>query len=283
MATKPLRRHLRRKPCPRDRVFTRRLIPRKLVPVSAPASLSGNAPRGSFLPSSRHLHFTVNWNRSTRPCLSGANDNNDPFRAYGLSILTPSPSVGHTPRPPSAQEEEKTRRRGTTTSLERGVRSYCFPLHRRTARPRVEVGYVPQECANLVRLVFFTSSTTSHISFRFQNRRQAMRNTHRQSGSVRGPGSDNPQGAHHSRSSRSASIPSNVSTVPMPPHRPGSVSANPHQTAYIPSPHTETAYSSVSHMSHPQQGVSGQYRPSSRNRDGIDDRHDGGSSRRSRV
>jgi len=40
----------------------------------------------------------------------------------------------------------------------------------------------------------------SHPFVRFQNKRQRMRNTHRQSASIRGPGSSNPSDAHYSGS-----------------------------------------------------------------------------------
>ena len=131
--------------------------------------------------------------------------------------------------------------------------------------------------------IFYIIDRASHISFRFQNKRQSMRNTHRQTASVRGPGSDNPVGAHHSGSSRTASNPPNVSTVPMPPHRPSSVSTNPHQATYIPPSPTDPTYFSLSRTSQPQQGASGQYRSPSRNRENFDDYYDGGGSRRNRV
>lgn len=131
--------------------------------------------------------------------------------------------------------------------------------------------------------IFYIIGRASYISFRFQNKRQSMRNTHRQSASVRGSGSDNPPNAHHSGSSRSAPIPSSVSTVPLPPHRPSSVSTNPQQATYIPPSPTDATYFSLSRTSQPQQGASGQYRSPSRNRENFDDYYDGGGSRRNRV
>ncbi|KAF9792483.1 hypothetical protein BJ322DRAFT_49631 [Thelephora terrestris] len=123
--------------------------------------------------------------------------------------------------------------------------------------------------------------TPRSVQIWFQNKRQSMRNTHRQSTSVRGTGSNNPPGAHHSGSSRSG--PSSVSTIQMPPPRAGSVSANSQQTTYItPSP-TDVAYFSLSRPSQTQQGASGQYRSPSRNRGNPDDYYDGGGSRRNRV
>jgi hypothetical protein len=286
MATKPLRRHIRHKPRPGDRVFTRRLVPRPVLPVPGPESPPGHAPRPPLLRSNQYLRFSLNGRPPTWPCLSGANDDDDELCTYAfhLPILTPPPGVGHLFRPPPAQKEEKARRCGATASLERGVRSYCFPLHRGTARASGKVEHDSQERADLVCLVFvYIIDRTSHISFRFQNKRQSMRNTNRQSASVRGVGSDNPPGAHHGGSSRTASIQSTVSTVPMPPHRPSSVSANPQQATYIPPSPTDAAYFSLSRTSQPQQGASGQYRSPSRNRENYDDYYDGGGPRRSRV
>lgn len=156
-----------------------------------------------------------------------------------------------------------------------------------------------------VSCFFYIIDRASHLSFRYQNKRQSMRNTHRQSASIRGTGSDNPPGAHHGASSRTAHISSTVSTVPMPPHhsgssrtapiqsnlptvpvpphRPSSVSANPQQATYIPPSPTDPTYFSLSRTSQPQQGASGQYRSPSRNRENYDDYYDGGGTKRSRV
>jgi len=163
MATGPLRRHVRRKPRLGDRLFTRRFIPRDVLPISAPATVSWHALQRSFLPSNQYQHLSVNGTPSTWPCLSGANGD-EGLRAHNLPILPPSPSIRHLFRPPPAQEEEKTRRCGAIESLERGVRSYRFPLHRGTTRAGDKVEHDPQERADLVCLVFFTSSTVHLIS-----------------------------------------------------------------------------------------------------------------------
>ena len=163
MAAEPLRRHIRHEPCSGDRLFTRRLVPRPTIPVSAPAE---STLRPSFFASDKYFHFFLNGGCSAWTCLGGANDDDDDegFCAHHLPILTPPPCVRPLFRPPTAQEEEKARGCGPVAPPERGVRPYRFPLHRGTARDGGQVEHDSQERADLVRLVFFASSTAHLIS-----------------------------------------------------------------------------------------------------------------------
>jgi hypothetical protein len=111
--------------------------------------------------------------------------------AYHLPpIPTPPPHIGHFFGPPSAQEEEKARQCGAIRVLNEVYARTTYPSTEERKELAVRLNHDPQERADLVRLVFLRHRPCIHISFRFQNKRQSMRNTRRQSTSVRGSGSE---------------------------------------------------------------------------------------------
>lgn len=101
--------------------------------------------------------------------------------------------------------------------------------------------------------------------YRFQNKRQSMRNTHRQSGSIRGPGTDSPSttssAAAHS-GSRPSHNPANITTMPAP--NPRASIASHTQSTYVPPSPTDPSYYMVARPAQTHGQTSTSHRPPSR-------------------